>query len=395
MTTQTVHIQTYDYGASLTSATLRAIDTDTLVATADTTDEVTADSGLYAVVFGEAAAITAGTYRLRAVAGGQPINRYVTLAGVDAEVVQSRSERFAELPADGITASVLATDAVSEIQSGLATPTNITSATGITLAPVTHTGATIPTVTTITNGVTASTVTDKTGYTLTATTGLGDQTADITGTVSGNSTHDAAAVLTALGNGSWATEAGGTGDQFTQIPWNAAWDSEVQSEVVDALAVFWTSPANLVDLIWDEPTSGHTTAGTYGGRIVRSTNSNVEVQITGSNHVAADVHEFQAGVIVAGAFAADSLTAAALAADAVTEIQSGLATSAEVAAEAVKTANILDGVAWILADATGAIAAPQSATATAILTTFGATYTVQYAGLTSTGVRTAPTLSKV
>ena len=265
MTTQTVHIQTYDYGASLTSATLRAISTDALVATADTTDEVTADSGLYAVVFDEVTAITAGTYRLRAVAGGQPINRYVTLAGVDAEVVQSRSERFAELPANGITASVLATDAVNEIADG----------------------------------------------------------------------------------------------------------------------------------VWDEATAGHTASGTYGGRIVRSTNSNVEVQITGSHHIAADVHEFQAGVIVAGAFAANSLTAAALAADAVTEIQSGLATSAEVAAEAAKTANILDGVGWILADATGAIAAPQSATATAILTTFGATYTVQYAGLTSTGVRTAPTLSKV
>lgn len=151
----------------------------------------------------------------------------------------------------------------------------------------------------------------------------------------------------------------------------------------------------IADGVWDEATAGHTTAGTYGGRIMRSTNSNVEVLITGSNHIAADVHEFQTAVIEAAAFAANSLTAAALAADAVTEIQSGLATSEEVAAEAVKTANILDGVAWILADATGAIAAPQSATATAILTTFGATYTVQYAGLTPTGVRTAPTLSKV
>ena len=32
-----------------------------------------------------------------------------------------------------------------------------------------------------------------------------------------------------------ATEAGGTGDQLTGIPWNAAWDTEVQSEVTDAL----------------------------------------------------------------------------------------------------------------------------------------------------------------
>lgn len=97
MTTQTAHIQTYDYGASLTSATLRTVDTDTVVATADSTNEVTADGGLYAAVFGEVSVIAAGDYRLRAVVGGQPINRYVTLAGVDGEVVQSRSDRYAVL----------------------------------------------------------------------------------------------------------------------------------------------------------------------------------------------------------------------------------------------------------------------------------------------------------
>lgn len=35
--------------------------------------------------------------------------------------------------------------------------------------------------------------------------------------------------------GANATEAGGTGDQLTAIPWNAAWDAEVQSECVDAI----------------------------------------------------------------------------------------------------------------------------------------------------------------
>ncbi len=38
--------------------------------------------------------------------------------------------------------------------------------------------------------------------------------------------------------GAGLTEAGGTGDQFTAIPWNASWDAEVQSEVADALAVY-------------------------------------------------------------------------------------------------------------------------------------------------------------
>jgi hypothetical protein len=59
----------------------------------------------------------------------------------------------------------------------------------------------------------------------------------------------------------------------------------------------------IADQVWDEATAGHTTSGTYGGRVVRSTNSNVEVQITGSNHIAADVHEFQTGVITAAALA--------------------------------------------------------------------------------------------
>ena len=92
----------------------------------------------------------------------------------------------------------------------------------------------------------------------------------------------------------------------------------------------------VADQVWDEAMSGHTTAGTYGGRIVRATNSDNEVQITGSNHIAADIHELQSGVITAGDFAANAITASALATDAVTEIQSGLATSAALATESTK-----------------------------------------------------------
>jgi len=136
----------------------------------------------------------------------------------------------------------------------IASRTNITAATGIVLSGVTHTGAVIPTVTTLTghtaqtgdtyaiaNGaagfvaidtvvdaILADTGTDgvvvasgsKTGYTLTATTGLGNQTADITGTVSGNSTHNAAAVLSALGTGSWATSLA-TQASVDDLPTNA------------------------------------------------------------------------------------------------------------------------------------------------------------------------------
>jgi len=88
-----------------------------------------------------------------------------------------------------------------------------------------------------------------------------------------------------------------------------------------SLATAPPTAAAVADAVWDEATSGHTTAGTYGGQIVRSTNSNVTVQITGSNHIAADVHEFQA----------DVLTSAATDATFVSEVQSGLATSAALA----------------------------------------------------------------
>ena len=90
-----------------------------------------------------------------------------------------------------------ATGAIAGLAGTIATSTNITAATGVVLSGVTHTGAVIPTVSTVTNGVTvttnndktgytASTVSDKTGYSLLATTGLGNQTANITGNLSGS-----------------------------------------------------------------------------------------------------------------------------------------------------------------------------------------------------------------
>ena len=62
---------------------------------------------------------------------------------------------------------------------------------------------------------------------------------------------------------------GTAGAGLSAVPWNAAWDAEVQSEVADALAVFWTTPATLVDLIWDEVLNkaGHNVAQSAGKRI--------------------------------------------------------------------------------------------------------------------------------
>ena len=116
----------------------------------------------------------------------------------------------------------------------------------------------------------------------------------------------------------------------------------------------------VADQVWDEATSGHTTAGTYGGRIVRATNSNTEVQITGSNHIAADVHDVQ---------------------------PNGLSGSTQIT-------NIENASGYMLAVLAGACADPQTASETYAITVFGSTFTVDMAGQTSTGTRTAPTLTK-
>ena len=88
------------------------------------------------------------------------------------------------------------------------------------------------------------------------------------------------------------------------------------------------------DAVWDEVMSGHTTAGTYGGRIPRSDSSNVNVKITGSSHIAADVHELQPAVIEAQHFAAGAIDSSALAASAVQEIADTILSRALTTAEA-------------------------------------------------------------
>ncbi len=71
-----------------------------------------------------------------------------------------------------------------------------------------------------------------------------------------------------------------------------------------------------VQQVWDALTSGSYASGSFGERLLTSQGTQRTVQVTGSNHVAADVHEFQN----------DAITAAAIAADAVTELQTGLVT---------------------------------------------------------------------
>jgi hypothetical protein len=77
--------------------------------------------------------------------------------------------------------------------------------------------------------------------------------------------------------------------------------------------------------VWNALLASYTTANTFGARIVRtrSTSPSNEVTITGSFHIAADVHEIQPATITAADFVAGAIDANALATDAVTEIAAG------------------------------------------------------------------------
>ena len=101
MTTQTAIIITADYGSSLSTPTLRNYLTDTLIIAADSANEVSADSGRYALVFDETSVHAAGWYGLRAFVSGAPINRFVYFTGVDGETAIAVDNLPVGLPQTG------------------------------------------------------------------------------------------------------------------------------------------------------------------------------------------------------------------------------------------------------------------------------------------------------
>ena len=84
-----------------------------------------------------------------------------------------------------------------------------------------------------------------------------------------------------------------------------AWNGSAEILVNDLSTA---TTAGTAIAVWDELMSSHTTDGTYGGRIVRSTNINNELQLNAQNHAAANVHQFQAAVIESVAFATSAVT---------------------------------------------------------------------------------------
>lgn len=88
--------------------------------------------------------------------------------------------------------------------------------------------------------------------------------------------------------------------------------------------------------VWGALLSSHTTANTFGARVVRSLGSNNTIQITTSHHVAAVLHDanpdsipedaFQNGALSARVIAADAIDSDAMASSALTEIANAVGT---------------------------------------------------------------------
>lgn len=168
--------------------------------------------------------------------------------------------------------------------SSIASPTNITAATGVVLSAVTHTGAVIPTVSTLTGhtpqtgdsfariGATGS------GLTSLAPSSTALSTAQWTNTLAtnlGTTNTTVATNLDATITSRMATYTQPTGFLAATFPSDPA-DQSLIIEATDAIltavgtrlaTASYTSPPSvgaIADAVWDEARSGHTTAGTFG-----------------------------------------------------------------------------------------------------------------------------------
>jgi hypothetical protein len=194
-------------------------------------------------------------------AGGVRTELATELARIDA-TTSSRMASYTQ-PTGFLAATFPAT---------LASPTNITAATGIVLAGVTHTGAVIPTVTDVTNktGYTAA-VSDKTGFSLLAGTGLGNQTANLTGNLTG-SVGSISGVTFPSNFGSMVINAGSghVAVVVHSVQAGAYTSAAFLPNWFTAAGLASDAVAEIADGVWDEATSGHTTAGTTGKALIDS-----------------------------------------------------------------------------------------------------------------------------
>jgi len=100
--------------------------------------------------------------------------------------------------------------------------------------------------------------------------------------------------------------------------------------IVDELGASALTANGAVDeipiAVWNASTTTTYTDGSFGDRVLISTNNTRTVAVTGSNHVAAVMHDAEPNSIPEDAFVTGALSARALAADAATEIATAVGT---------------------------------------------------------------------
>ena len=131
--------------------------------------------------------------------------------------------------------------------------------------------------TTITTALTTTFTGNLTGSVASVTGAVGSVTGAV-GSVTGAVGSVTGAVGSVTGNvgGSVASVANiaPTGTGLTAIPWNAAWDAEVQSEVQDAItASSLPTAATMANAVWDEVVAGHVGAGSAGATLYAISNT--------------------------------------------------------------------------------------------------------------------------
>ena len=342
------------------TARLFSAGSDTVVQTASAVTEATNRDGVYTATFTDAAA---GSYRLIATnSGGTLLAQW----WVDLTLTTATFQSY-EMP-------------VSVMQSGLSTldAAGVRSAVGLSSADLDTQLADLPTVAEFeartlvaaayfnpaVSAVTVSTNNDKTGYSLTAGTGLGNQTANIKGSLSG-SVGSISGVTFPTNFNALGINSSGHVSRVTLVDTTTT-NTDMRGTDAAALASEWTA----------------TRAG-YLDSVVLAANSNQRtVQITGSNHVAADIHEFQP----------DVLTSAATDATFVSEVQSGLATSAALATVDGLVDLLVSRSGYQMSILAGAITNAQDAAEAYSITLDGSTYSVTYSGLDASGNRSGATL---
>jgi len=201
----------------------------------------------------------------------------------------------------------------------VASTTNITSASGVTLAS-SQTFSTTGSVGSVTGSVGSVTgaVGSVTGAVGSVTGAVGSVTGDVGGKVLGGGasaiTGDgvrAASVTGAVGSVTGSVGSVTSAVTVGTINANVITAASIATNAIDADAIAadavteiqsglsTLTAAQAENAVWNATTASHTTAGTFGGLVIRSdgTNGN-EVKVTAAHHVAADVHEIQPGTIV-------------------------------------------------------------------------------------------------